>query len=46
MLAVGSEMDIGDYPAGSIGDNYIFTNADLVRVWRGDRQLGEYRPTG
>ena len=46
VLAVGSEMDIGDYPAGSIGDNYIFTNADFVRVWRGDRQLGEYRPTG
>ena len=46
VLAVGSEMDIGDYPAGSIGDNYIFTNADFVRVWRDDRLLGEFRPKG
>lgn len=46
VLAVGSEMDIGDYPAGSIGDNFIFTNADLVRVFRDDRLLGEFKPTG
>lgn len=46
VLAVGSEMDIGDYPAGSIGDNYLFTNADFVRVWRDDRLLGEFRPRG
>ena len=46
VLAVGSEMDIGDSPAGSIGDNYIFTNADFVRVWRDDKLLGEFRPAG
>ncbi|MBQ3193016.1 MAG: glycoside hydrolase family 2 protein [Oscillospiraceae bacterium] len=34
VLAVGSSMDIGDYPAGSIGDILVFTNADSVSLYK------------
>ena len=34
VLAVGSPMDIGDYPAGNIGDVYVFTNADVVYLYK------------
>ncbi len=34
VLAVGSSMDIGDYPAGNIGRVYVFTNADEVRLYK------------
>ena len=38
ILAVGSAMDIGDYPAGTIGDVYVFTNAEEVELYKN----GEY----
>ena len=34
VLAVGSSMDIGDYPGGQIGDVYVFTNADSVSLYK------------
>ena len=34
VLAVGSPMDIGDYPAGNIGKVYAFTNAEEVRLYK------------
>ena len=34
VLAVGSPMDIGDYPAGNIGQVYVFSNADEVRLYK------------
>ena len=34
VLAAGSSMDIGDYPGGIIGDNYVFTNADSVSLYK------------
>lgn len=34
VLAVSSPMDIGDYPAGNIGQVYAFTNADEVRLYK------------
>ena len=34
VLAVGSPMDIGDYPAGNIGQVSIFTNADEVELYK------------
>lgn len=34
VLAVGSSMDIGDYPAGTIGDIQVFTNADYVNLYK------------
>ena len=34
MLAVSSPMDIGDYPAGNIGQVSVFTNAEEVRLYK------------
>ena len=34
VLALGSTMDIGDYPASNIGQVYAFTNADEVRLYK------------
>ena len=39
VLAVGSSMDIGDYPAGNIGPVQVFTNADEVRLYKNDRYV-------
>ena len=34
VLAVGSSMDIGDYPGGMVGDIAVFTNADYVNLYK------------
>ena len=34
VLEVGSPMDIGDYPAGNLGEIYVFTNADKVALYK------------
>ena len=34
VLAVGSSMDIGDYPGGQIGNIHVFTNADTVELYK------------
>ncbi len=34
VLAVSSPMDIGDYPAGNIGEVSVFTNADEVALYK------------
>ena len=34
ILAVGTTMDIGDYPGGQIGDVLVFTNADSVNLYK------------
>lgn len=34
VLAVGSSMDIGDYPAGQVGTVCVFTNADSVELYK------------
>ena len=39
VLAVGSSMDIGDYPGGQIGDIHVFTNADSVSLYKNDRYV-------
>lgn len=31
---VSSSMDIGEHPAGNIGKVYVFTNADLIRLYK------------
>ena len=41
VLTVGSNMCLGDYSAGAIGDVYAFTNADSVRLYKNDILLGE-----
>ena len=34
VLAVGSSMDLGDYPGGQMGDIAVFTNADSVSLYK------------
>ena len=36
VLAVGSNMDIGDYPAGQVGTVYVFSSADSVELYKND----------
>ncbi len=36
VLEIGSSLDIGDYPAGSVGQVYAFTNADEVHFYKND----------
>ena len=42
VLEISSTMDIGDFPGGTRGAIYIFTNADSVRMYRNDDLLKEY----
>ena len=44
VLAVGSSMDIGDYPGGEIGDIHVFTNADTVRLYKNGDFVTELVP--
>ena len=39
VLALGSTMDIGDYPASNIGQVYAFTNADEVRLYKNGKYV-------
>ena len=39
VLAVGSSMDLGDYPGGQMGDIFVFTNADSVSLYKNDRYV-------
>ena len=36
VLEVGSCMDIGDYPGGNLGEVWVFSNADEVRLYKND----------
>lgn len=42
VLEVISTMDIGEYPAGNLGDTYVVTNADSVKVYKNDVFIKEY----
>ncbi|OMF28206.1 glycoside hydrolase family 2 TIM barrel-domain containing protein [Paenibacillus sp. FSL H8-0259] len=44
VLEVGSDMHIGDYPGGAVGENYIFTNSDSVRLYKNERMIREFKP--
>lgn len=44
VLEVGSSMDIGDYAAGNLGEVYVFTNADEVRLYKNDKFVTRFRP--
>ncbi len=45
-LAVGCPMDIGDYPAGSTGEIYAFTNADEIRLYKNGAFVASFRADG
>lgn len=42
VLAVSSDMNIGEHPAGNRGDVYIITNCDSVKMYRNDVFIKEY----
>ena len=42
ILEVSSTMDIGEHPGGNMGDIYIFTNADSVKMYKNDKFIKEY----
>lgn len=42
ILVLASDMSIGDYPAGSVGENYAFTNADSIRFYKNDVLCAEF----
>ena len=46
VLEIGSPMDIGDYPAGNIGDIWAFTNAEEVALYKNDRFVASFRTKG
>ena len=41
VLVLSSTMDTGDYNASRVGDAYIFTNADKVRLYRNNEYIGD-----
>ena len=43
VLAIGSSMDIGDYPGGQIGDVYAFTNAAEVALYKNGEFVDKLR---
>ena len=46
VLAVGSSMDIGDYPGGETGEIYAFTNAERVELYKNGNHVSTFRPRG
>ena len=43
VLETSSSMEIGEYPASTLGESYIFTNAEKVRVYKNDKFVKEYK---
>lgn len=41
---VCSSMDIGEHPEGNIGDIYVFTNADSIKLYKNDEFIREFYP--
>ncbi|MBR2578467.1 MAG: glycoside hydrolase family 2 protein, partial [Erysipelotrichaceae bacterium] len=46
VMEVASCMELGEYPGGNIGDTYIFTNADSVKVYKNDEFVKVFFPGG
>ncbi|HWT73907.1 MAG TPA: glycoside hydrolase family 2 TIM barrel-domain containing protein [Mobilitalea sp.] len=42
VFELSSSLDIGDHPAGNIGDVYAFTNADSIRLYKNDQMIKEF----
>ncbi len=43
VLEVSSAMDIGDYPAGQIGEVYAFSNADSIKLYKNGQFVTELK---
>lgn len=44
VLHLTSSMDIGDYPAGTIGESAVFSNADEVRLYKNGDYVTTLKP--
>ena len=44
VFEISSSMDIGEHPAGNVGDIYAFTNADSVKVYKNGAFVKEFFP--
>ena len=44
VLALGTPMCIGDYPAGEIGEIWAFTNAERVALYKNDKLVKIFKP--
>ncbi len=44
VLALGTPMCIGDYPAGEIGEIWAFTNAERVALYKNDKLVKIFNP--
>ena len=42
VLYVTSSVEIGDHPSCTVGDFYVFTNADSVRLYKNEQLIREY----
>lgn len=45
VLEVSSSMDIGEHPATNLGNVYLFTNADSVKMYKNGHFIKEYKPS-
>ncbi len=45
VLEISSSMDIGEHPATNLGNVYMFTNADSVKMYKNGHFIKEYRPS-
>ncbi len=43
VLETSSNMEIGEYPASTIGTSYIFTNADSVKMYKNNKFIKEFK---
>ncbi|MBE6108285.1 MAG: glycoside hydrolase family 2 protein [Erysipelotrichaceae bacterium] len=43
VLECSSSMEIGEYPASTLGTSYLFTNADSVRMYKNNRFVREWK---
>ncbi len=43
VLELSSSMDIGEHPASTRGDIWIYTNADSVKMYKNDNFIKEYK---
>lgn len=42
VLEISSSMDIGEHPAGRVGEIYFYSNADSVRIYKNGEFIKEY----
>ena len=45
VLEISSSMDIGEHPATNLGNVYIFSNADSVKMYKNGYFIKEYKPS-